>query len=66
MITVRRDQVASVMQQLVANRRFPTMLFMLNNPTGWTNLVHASGQDRVLLGFPGVAGPEMETSRVTR
>jgi 2-dehydropantoate 2-reductase len=55
-IMVRRDQVASAMPDLAANRRIPTMLFMLNNPIGSTELVQALGQDRVLLGFPGAGG----------
>jgi 2-dehydropantoate 2-reductase len=56
LITVRRDQLASVMPALQANRSIPTMLFMLNNPVGSNDLVSALGQDRVLLGFPGAGG----------
>jgi len=56
LITVRRDQVASVMSELAANRCIPTLLFMLNNPIGSANLVAALGEDRVLLGFPGAGG----------
>jgi len=56
LITVRRDQLASVMPALQANRGVPTMLFMLNNPIGSSDLVRALGQDRVLLGFPGAGG----------
>lgn len=56
LITVRRDQLASVMPALQANRCIPTMVFMLNNPVGSNDLVSALGQDRVLLGFPGAGG----------
>jgi 2-dehydropantoate 2-reductase len=56
LITVRRDQLASVMPALQANRSIPAMLFMLNNPVGSGDLVRAIGQDRVLLGFPGAGG----------
>jgi 2-dehydropantoate 2-reductase len=56
LITVRRDQLASALPDLTANRRIPTMLFMLNNPGGSSDLVHALGLDRVLLGFPGAGG----------
>lgn len=56
LITVRRDQLASVLPELTANRRIPTMLFMLNNPAGSNDLVQALGQNRVLLGFPGAGG----------
>jgi 2-dehydropantoate 2-reductase len=55
-VFVRRDQLASVMPELTANHRIPTILFMLNNPTGWAHLMHVLGQDRVLLGFPGAGG----------
>ncbi len=56
LITVRRDQLPSVMPALQANRSIPTMLFMLNNPVGSNDLVSALGQDRLLLGFPGAGG----------
>jgi len=55
LIAVRRDQLASVMPDLLANRGIPTLLFMLNNPTGSTELSRAFG-NRVLLGFPGAGG----------
>src|SRR3984957_2859697 len=38
LITVRRDQLASVMPSLQANRSIPTMVFMLNNPVGSNDL----------------------------
>jgi 2-dehydropantoate 2-reductase len=56
LITVRRNQLASVMPALRANRSIPTMLFMLNNPIGSDDLVRTFGQDRVLIGFPGAGG----------
>ena len=56
LITVRRDQVASVMSELAANRCIPTLLCMLSNPIGSANLVATLGEDRVLLGFPGPGG----------
>ncbi len=56
LIAVRRDQLASVMPELMANRCIPTLLFLLNNPIGLASLVEALGQDRVLLGFPGAGG----------
>ncbi len=56
LIAVRRDQVASVVPELNANYRIPTLIFMLNNPTGSSDLVQALGRDRVLLGFPGAGG----------
>ena len=56
LIAVRRDQVASVVPELTANHRIPTLIFMLNNPTGSSDLAQALGRDRVLLGFPGAGG----------
>ena len=56
LITVRRDQLLGVMPELKANRGVATMLFMLNNPIGSSDLARALGQDRVLLGFPGAGG----------
>jgi 2-dehydropantoate 2-reductase len=44
------------MPALTANHYIPTLLFMLNNPLGSTQLIRALGQDRVLLGFPGAVG----------
>jgi hypothetical protein len=34
LITVQRDQLASVLPELATNSRIRTLLFMLNNPTG--------------------------------
>jgi 2-dehydropantoate 2-reductase len=55
LITVRRDQLASLMPQLIANRGIPTLLFMLNNPIGTAELTEVLGS-RVMLGFPGAGG----------
>jgi 2-dehydropantoate 2-reductase len=56
LIAVRRDQMASVVPELTANHRIRTLVFMLNNPTGSSDLAQALGRDRVLLGFPGAGG----------
>ena len=56
LITVRRDQVASVVPDFMANHGIPTLVFMLNNPTGSSDLAQVLGRDRVLLGFPGAGG----------
>jgi 2-dehydropantoate 2-reductase len=56
LITVRRDQLTSVLPELATNSRIPILLFMLNNPTGSASLAEALGPDRVLLGFPGAGG----------
>ena len=59
LIAVRRDQLSSVLPDLISNKNIPTVLFMLNNPLGSAGLIDALGADRVLLGFPG-AGGELE------
>ena len=56
LISVRRDQVANVVPELTANHRIPALIFMLNNPTGSSDLAQALGRERVLLGFPGAGG----------
>jgi 2-dehydropantoate 2-reductase len=56
LVAVRRDQMSSVMPALVSNCKIPSVLFMLNNPSGSSALVEALGPDRVLLGFPGAGG----------
>jgi 2-dehydropantoate 2-reductase len=55
-VTVRLDQIGSVIPALRANQCCPLLLFMLNNPTGTPQLVHELGAKRILLGFPGVGG----------
>ena len=56
LVTVRRDQLASAVPELKANRSTPNLLFMLNNPSGTESLAEELGRDRVLLGFPGAGG----------
>lgn len=56
LVTVRRDQLSEVMPALASNNNIPSVLFMLNNPSGSSMLVDALGSHRVLLGFPGAGG----------
>jgi 2-dehydropantoate 2-reductase len=56
LVTVRLDQLDSVLPQLAANRSTPTVLFLLNNPVGSSRAVHALGEGRGVLGFPGAGG----------
>jgi 2-dehydropantoate 2-reductase len=56
LIAVRNENLTSIMPALAANKRIPTVLFMLNNPRGSSELVDSLGMDRVLLGFPGAGG----------
>lgn len=55
LVTVRMDQVASVLPALAANHQIPTVLFLLNNPAGVQHL-QALDPQRVVPGFPGMGG----------
>ncbi len=56
LVCVRLDQVAATVPDLAANQQIPTLVFLLNNPTGTELLVEQLGSQRVALGFPGVGG----------
>jgi 2-dehydropantoate 2-reductase len=64
LVTVRKNQLDSVLPLLAGNRCTPNVLFMFNNAAGPEDLVDALGYDRVLLGFPGAGG--MRDGRVIR
>jgi 2-dehydropantoate 2-reductase len=55
LVTVRMDQVASVLPALAANHQIHTVLFLLNNPAGMPRLQVLEPQ-RVVLCFPGMGG----------
>ncbi len=54
-VTVRLDQLTSILPVLAANHQIPTLLFMLNNPDGMQRLEMLEPH-RVLLGFPSIGG----------
>jgi 2-dehydropantoate 2-reductase len=54
-VTVRLDQLASILPILAANHQIPTILFMLNIPDGMQRLERLDPH-RVLLGFPSIGG----------
>jgi 2-dehydropantoate 2-reductase len=56
LVTVRRDQVSGILPELALNKNTPSVLFMLNNPSGSSPLIEALGSQRVMLGFPGAGG----------
>jgi 2-dehydropantoate 2-reductase len=56
LVAVRRDQLSGVMPALASNNNIPSVLFMLNNPSGSSALIDVLGSGRVLLGFPGASG----------
>ena len=66
LISVRRDQVASVVPEFTTNHRIPILIFMLNNPTGTTDLVKPSAAIAFCWAFPGRAVREMATLCATQ
>jgi ketopantoate reductase len=56
LITVRRDQLAALVADIATNRSIPTLLFLLNNPAGFSALAPTLARGRVLLGFPEQGG----------
>ncbi|MDJ0705076.1 MAG: 2-dehydropantoate 2-reductase N-terminal domain-containing protein [Leptolyngbyaceae cyanobacterium MO_188.B28] len=55
-VVMRKNQVSAVLPTLAANKRTPTVMFMVNNPAGYDEWIEAVGRDRLLLGFPSAAG----------
>lgn len=55
-VLVRKNQLDSVLPMLAAHKNTPDILFMVNNPSGYADLVKAVGQKRVVLGFAGAGG----------
>jgi 2-dehydropantoate 2-reductase len=55
LVTVRLDQLHSVLPVLAVNRQVPTLLFLLNNPAGMRQFEQLDPQ-RVVPGFPAVGG----------
>jgi hypothetical protein len=53
-VLMRKNQVSAILPDLAANQHSPSILFMNNNVAGPDEMVEALGQERVLLGFPGV------------
>ncbi len=56
LVLMRWNQVAAVLPALAANRRTPTVLFMVSNPVGPAAWIAALGRERVVLGFAGAGG----------
>lgn len=55
LVTVRLDQLSSVLPMLAANRQVPTLVFLLNNPASMRQFEALDAQ-RVVPGFPSVGG----------
>ena len=63
LVTVRRDQIDSVLPALAASQ-VPTIVFFHNHANGSESLTSAVGAGRVLLGFPGAGGSREVGGRV--
>jgi len=55
-VTVRLDQVETVMPFLKGNDVCPLIMFMLNNPGSVKKLTNELASKHIILGFPGVGG----------
>lgn len=56
LVTVRREQLESVLPALAAARGIARAVFFVNHACGSQFLFDALGRERVVLGFPGAAG----------
>ncbi len=52
MVVMRKNHALQILPVLAANKRIPTMLFMMNNAAGPQEFVEAVGKERVMMGFP--------------
>ncbi|PKN98994.1 MAG: hypothetical protein CVU42_08985 [Chloroflexi bacterium HGW-Chloroflexi-4] len=55
-VLVRADQVDDLLPMLAANKKSKSVLFMVNNPSGYSEWIKAVGKERILLGFAGAGG----------
>jgi 2-dehydropantoate 2-reductase len=56
LVTVRREQLQSVLPRLAAATRISRFVFLVNHANGSADLVRPLGRQRVVLAFPGIAG----------
>ncbi len=56
LVTVRREQLDSVLPALAAARGIARVVFFVNHACGSQLLIDALGRGRTVLGFPGAAG----------
>lgn len=54
-VTLRKDHVAEALPVLSKNKS-PNFVFMVNNPSGYDEWIHALGYERVITAFPGAGG----------
>ncbi|RLJ71712.1 2-dehydropantoate 2-reductase [Salisediminibacterium halotolerans] len=51
-VTMRKNQALELLPQLAENDRVPVFLFMMNNASGFEELIRKLGRERVMIGFP--------------
>jgi ketopantoate reductase len=56
LVTVRREQIDTVLPDLAQATAIPRIVFMVNHANGSDNLFASLGRSRVVLAFPGIAG----------
>jgi ketopantoate reductase len=56
LVVMRKNHALEILPTLAASKGTPNVLFMMNNAAGPGELVAALGRERVLIGFPYVAG----------
>lgn len=56
LVLIPKHQVASILPIISANKSSTTIMFMLNNPSGFDDWVQTVGRKRLLIGFPGAGG----------
>lgn len=56
LVTVRREQIDTVLPDLAQATAIPRIVFMVNHANGSNNLFASLGRPRVVLAFPGIAG----------
>lgn len=56
LVTVRREQISTVLPALAAASALARIVFMVNHANGSETVISALGRARVVLAFPGAAG----------
>jgi ketopantoate reductase len=56
LVTVRREQIETILPDLVQAIAIPRIVLLVNHANGSGNLLSALGRSRAVLAFPGIAG----------
>lgn len=56
LVIMRKNRALEILPVLAANHHTPNILFLMNNTAGPGELIEALGAERVMMGFPMVAG----------